>query len=108
MPEYDFLKTEPVHGPAFKPQSIEEVDVRQSVLEDIALKTLYLSGSLSILELSERTKLSFEVAKELAFHLRTEMLCQVNGMTGNSTFWNGYCACPSLAALIFSYHLPQT
>ena len=83
MPEYDFLKTEPVHGPAFRPQSIEEVDVRQSVLEDIALKTLYLSGQLSILELSERTRLSFEVAKEISFHLRTEMLCQVNGMTGN-------------------------
>jgi predicted ATPase with chaperone activity len=83
MPEYDFLKTEPVHGPAYRPQSIEEVDVRQSVLEDIALKTLYLSGSLSILELSEKTRLAFEVAKELSFHLRTEMLCQVNGMTGN-------------------------
>ena len=83
MPEYDFLKTEPVHGPAYRPQAIEEVDVRQSILEDIALKTLYLSGSLSILELSEKTRLSFEVAKELSFHLRTEMLCQVNGMTGN-------------------------
>ncbi|MGD0831391.1 MAG: hypothetical protein ABR907_10635 [Terracidiphilus sp.] len=83
MPEYDFIKTEPVHGPAYRPQSIEEVDVRQSVLEDIALKTLYLSGALSILELAEKTRLSFEVAKELSFHLRTELLCQVNGMTGN-------------------------
>ena len=83
MPEYDFLQTEPVHGPAYRPQSIEEVDVRQSILEDIALKTLYLSGTLSILELSEKTRLSFEVAKEISFHLRTEMLCQVNGMTGN-------------------------
>ncbi len=83
MPEYDFLKTEPIYGPAYRPQSIEEVDVRQSVLEDIALKTLYLSGSLSILDLSEKIRLSFEVAKELSFHLRTEMLCQVNGMTGN-------------------------
>ena len=83
VPEYDFLNTEPVHGPAHRPQSIEEFDVRQSILEDIALKTLYLSGSLSILELAEKTRLCFEVAKELSFHLRTEMLCQVSGMTGN-------------------------
>jgi predicted ATPase with chaperone activity len=83
MPEFDFLKAEPTHGPTYRPQSIEEVDVRQTVLEDLALKTLYLSGSLSILELSEKTCLSFEVAKELSFRLRTELLCQVNGMTGN-------------------------
>jgi len=83
MQEYDFLKIEPERGPASRPQSIEDFDVRQSVLEDIALKTLYLSGSLSILELSEKIRLSFEVAKEISFHLRTEMLCQVNGMMGN-------------------------
>jgi predicted ATPase with chaperone activity len=58
------------------------MDVHQSVLEDIALKILYLSSSLSILELSEKTKLSFEVAKELSFRLRTEMLCQVTGING--------------------------
>jgi predicted ATPase with chaperone activity len=83
MPNYDFLKTEPVHGPAQRPQSIDEVDVRQAILEDLALKTLYMSGSLSILQLSEKTRLSFEVAKELAFQLRTELLCQVTGMHGH-------------------------
>jgi predicted ATPase with chaperone activity len=83
MPNYDFLKTEPVHGPARRPQSIDEVDVRQTILEDLALKTLYMSGSLSVLQLSEKTRLSFEVAKELAFQLRTELLCQVTGMHGH-------------------------
>lgn len=83
MSEYDFLKTEPASGPAYRPQTIEEVDVRQTILEDLALKTLYVSGSLSILELSEKMRLSFEVSKELSFRLRTELLCQVNGMTGN-------------------------
>src|ERR1035441_3059002 len=83
MSDYDFFLSEPVEGPEHKPQSIEEIDVRQSILEDLALKILYLSGSLSILELSEKTCLSFEVAKELSFRLRTELLCQVNGMTGN-------------------------
>ena len=83
MPTYDFLKTEPVHGPAHRPQSIDDVDVRQAILEDLALKTLYMSGSLSVLQLSEKTRLSFEVAKELAFQLRTELLCQVTGMNGH-------------------------
>ncbi len=83
MPTYDFLNTESVLGPAHRPQSIDEVDVRQAILEDLALKTLYMSGSLSVLQLSEKTRLSFEVAKELAFQLRTELLCQVTGMHGH-------------------------
>jgi predicted ATPase with chaperone activity len=53
------------------------------VLEDLALKILYLSGSMSITELTEKTRLSFEVAKELADQLRAELLCQVTGMNAN-------------------------
>jgi predicted ATPase with chaperone activity len=82
MASYDFLKTEPVHGPALRPQSLDELDVRQTVLEDLALKILYLAGSLSVHQLSEKTRLSFEVAKEISFRLRTELLCQVTGMNG--------------------------
>jgi predicted ATPase with chaperone activity len=81
--DYDFLKTEPADGPTYRPQSIEEVDVRQAVLEDLTLKILYLSGSLSILELSEKIRLSFEVTKALSFQLRAEFLCQVTGMNGH-------------------------
>jgi predicted ATPase with chaperone activity len=83
MSDYDFFISEAVDGPAQKPQSVAELDVRQAVLEDLALKILYLSGSLSITELSEKIRLSFEVTKELAYQLRTEMLCQVTGMNGN-------------------------
>jgi len=82
MSAYDFFKIEPIDGPTYRPQTIGEVDVHQSVLEDIALKILYLSSSLSILELAEKTKLSFEVAKEISFRLRTEMFCQVTGSNG--------------------------
>jgi predicted ATPase with chaperone activity len=83
MASYDFLKSEPVHGPARRPQSLDELDVRQSVVEDLALKVLYLAGSLSVHQLAEKTRLSFEVAKEIAFRLRTELLCQVTGMNGH-------------------------
>ena len=83
MSDYDFFISEPVDGPAHKPQTFAELDVRQSVLEDLALKILYLSGSMSISELADKTRLSFEVAKELAFQLRTELFCQVTGMNAN-------------------------
>ncbi len=78
----DILKTEPVTGPAHRPVSIAEVGLRQTVLEDLALKTLYLSGPFSVLELSKLTRLSFEVASELLKRLRTEQLCQVTGLSG--------------------------
>jgi predicted ATPase with chaperone activity len=83
MSDYDFFMTEPVDGSAHKPQSFAELDVRQSVLEDLALKILYLTGSMSISELAEKTRLSFEVAKELAYQLRAELYCQVTGMNAN-------------------------
>jgi predicted ATPase with chaperone activity len=52
-------------------------------LEDLALKTLYLSGSITVLELSTRLHVCYEVANELFFRMRTEVLCQVTGMTSN-------------------------
>jgi hypothetical protein len=79
----DFLKSEPQQGPTYRPQSLSQLDVRQSVLEDIALKTLYLSGSLSVLQLAERMCLSYEVVDALFCQLRLEQLCLVTGMTGH-------------------------
>jgi predicted ATPase with chaperone activity len=79
----EFMRIEPLAGPTIKPQSMADLDIRQTVLEDLALKILYLSGSLSIFELAEKTRLSFEVANELFFRLRAEHYCQVTGMEGN-------------------------
>lgn len=85
MHEHDdgFKRPAPHPSPAHRPQSIAEIDVRQSILEDIALKTLYLSGSLSVLELAERMRLSYEVVDALFSQLRLEQFCQVTGMTGH-------------------------
>ena len=66
-----------------RPQCLADVDVPLGFLEDLALKTLYLSGSISVLDLSSRLHLCYEVANELFFRMRTELLCQVTGMTGN-------------------------
>ena len=76
-------KTEPATGPEHRPQTISETDVRQAVLEDLVLKTLFISGSLSVLELSEKMRLSFQITDELLCRLRVEHYCQVTGIAQN-------------------------
>lgn len=73
---------EPPSGPEYRPRSLQEFDVRQTVLEDLALKTLYVSGSMSVLGLASKLKLSFEVTTELFNRMRDSVFCQVTGMTG--------------------------
>jgi predicted ATPase with chaperone activity len=78
----EFMKTDPVTGPTHKPVTIPEVGLRQSVLEDLALKHLYISGPFSVLDMAKMMRISFEVASELLKRLRTEQLCQVTGLSG--------------------------
>jgi predicted ATPase with chaperone activity len=79
----EIQKTRRVLGPDRKPRSVAETGVRESLLEEIALKTLYLAGPFSVLELSEKTRLSFEVADQIFGRLRAKMLCEVTGMNRN-------------------------
>ncbi len=79
----DVLKFEYVSAPENRPQSISDVGVREAILEDIALKTLYISGPFSVLDLAEHTRLSFDVANELFSRLRVKLLCEVTGMVSN-------------------------
>jgi predicted ATPase with chaperone activity len=81
--EYNSVETPHPAGPTHKPRSIKEIDVPESFLEDIALKILYLSGSLSVLELAEKIGLSYEVAYELYYRLRAHIFCQTSGMLAN-------------------------
>lgn len=81
--ELEFISKDTFAGPNVKPNSISEIDVSESVLEDLALKTLYLAGSLSVLELSGKIRLSYGVTHELFIRLRAESCCQVTGMEGN-------------------------
>jgi len=73
----------PPSGPEVKPRSLEELDIRPSIIEDLVLKTLYLSGALSIVELSDKIRLSYEITDELFCKLRAQTLCQVTGMSSN-------------------------
>jgi predicted ATPase with chaperone activity len=79
--KYDILKSSHVAGPELKPRTIADVGVRESILEDIALKTLYLHGPFSIADLSEQTRLSYDAAEQLFSRLRSKLLCEVTGMT---------------------------
>jgi predicted ATPase with chaperone activity len=83
MCEETQVEAEPKAGPNRKPQSLAEIDVGNIVLENLALKILYLSGSISVLDLAEKMRVSFEIAIELFYKLRAEVLCQASGMTAN-------------------------
>lgn len=86
LPMQEFVRTvtrfEP-GSPAHRPRTLQELGIRQSIVEDLALKTLYLSGTLSVLELGRKLGLGYEIMEDLVARLRAEMLCQVAGMTGN-------------------------
>jgi predicted ATPase with chaperone activity len=78
----DFMKVRPNTGPTHRPNSLAEIDVREAVLEELALKTLYAAGSLSVLDLSEKLCISYGIANELFSTLRASRCCQVTGMAG--------------------------
>jgi len=77
-PETD-IPIEPIPAP----ESVAEVGVPRTVLEDLALKTLHIAGSLSQLELAAKMRLTYGVVDELCRRFRTDQLCELSGMTGN-------------------------
>ncbi len=65
------------------PNTLEALGVRRSLLEDLALKMIYLHGEISSQQLSEQMKISRSLAEELFIRLRKEQLCEVTGMSGS-------------------------
>lgn len=82
----DIRKSDALATPEQEPRTISELGVRESILEDLALKILYLSGPFSVLDLAQHARVSFEVANSLFSRLRGKLLCEVTGMTGNVPF----------------------
>jgi hypothetical protein len=66
------------------PNQVQRTGVRRGLLEDLALKILYLHGEMSLLELSERTCLSLGVIEEIFQFFRKEQLCEVKRMAAGS------------------------
>ncbi len=74
-----------VHLPGLpQPTTVEQVGVRRSLLEDLALKTIYVTAPPSPMELAESMRLSFRVVDDLFRRLRAEQLIEVTGMKGNT------------------------
>ncbi|OGP69495.1 MAG: hypothetical protein A2169_10345 [Deltaproteobacteria bacterium RBG_13_47_9] len=64
-------------------RSFKEIGVRRNLLEDLALKILYLVGEMSVHELARHLGLGLGMVEELFQRLRKDQLCQVTGMTGS-------------------------
>jgi predicted ATPase with chaperone activity len=62
------------------PQTTEELGIRRSLLEDLALKFLYLEGEMTVRELGEKTRVSKGVINEVFDYLRKEQFCEIKGM----------------------------
>src|ERR1700730_5177417 len=66
------------------PHQVERTGVRTGLLEDLAMKVLYLHGEMSLVDMSERTCLSLGVIDEIFQFLRKEQLCEVKRMAAGS------------------------
>jgi predicted ATPase with chaperone activity len=69
-------------GPLAIPESLDLTGIRRSVLEDLALKTIYVEGEVSVRVLAERMGLGFAVADDLFQRLRKRKLCEVSAIDG--------------------------
>ena len=65
------------------PEALEELGIRRNLLEDLALKILYLEGEVSLRDLADKMRLRFSIVEEIFQQLRKEQLCEVKGMTGH-------------------------
>src|SRR6266849_657154 len=64
------------------PHQVEQTGVRRGLLEDLALKILYLQGEMSLPDLADHMCLGIGVIEEIFQFFRKEQLCEVKGMTG--------------------------
>ena len=77
------LETEALNGPPHLPESVADVGVPRSFLEELLLKILYLSGPFTFFDWVRLARLSKDVVDELFERLRKEQLCEVTGMVVN-------------------------
>src|SRR5580698_3383345 len=70
--------------PLSAPQDVKATSVSRGLLEDLALKILYINSELSIAELGARMCLDMGVIEEIFQFFRKEQLCEVKGMSAGS------------------------
>lgn len=62
------------------PQAVNDTGIGRTLLEELALKTLFLNGEMSLADLADRMCLSLAVVEEIFQFFRREQLCEVKGM----------------------------
>jgi len=63
-------------------EDVEQMGVRRSLLEDLALKTFYLQGEVTPRELATQMRVGLGVVKELFDALRKDQFVEIKGMAG--------------------------
>jgi predicted ATPase with chaperone activity len=63
-------------------RDLDDLGVRKSLLEELALKHIFTEGELNVRELAERMGISHHNADELFQRLRKAQFCEVRGMDG--------------------------
>lgn len=66
------------------PQTIDDTGIRRSLLEELAVKILFLNGEMSLVDLADKMCLSLPIIEEIFQFLRKEQLCEVKGMSRGS------------------------
>ena len=66
-----------------EPQNCQQAGVPRNLLQDLALKILYLNGELSLHDLAGYMRLSPSVVEELFQRLRKDQLCEVRSLTAS-------------------------
>jgi hypothetical protein len=69
------------------PEDLQNLDIPESLVEDLMLRRLYTIGSSSINSLCISLKLSFPVIHSMFERLRKRQLIEVTGMEGNDYFF---------------------
>jgi len=64
------------------PHTLQDLDIRRSLVQDLALKILYMQGELLLVNLADQMRLSLGIVNEVFEYLRKEQLCEVKGMIG--------------------------
>jgi hypothetical protein len=62
------------------PEALGDIGINRTLLEELALKMLFLNGEQSLVDLADRMCLSLPVVEEIFHFLRREQLCEVKGI----------------------------
>jgi len=75
----------PLQAPRLpEPATVEQSGIRRAFLEDLILKTVFVTAPPSLLDLAISMRLNYRVVDDLFRRLRSEQLVEVTGMQGNS------------------------